>query len=256
MIPVLCYHYFGIDRSIQPGIKSEDLAYITPIAEFEKTLSRLKLSGYEFCTIMQQTESASKRCVITIDDAHRSVLTHVFPVLKKHSISAVLFVVPTWVGREGYLNWAEIQMLADNGWEIGIHGHTHRRLTALGDSEIIQELSEARQALKTHLNLPKKTGLHEQSPSLAVPMGGISDRVERLARAQGFSYILNSHFGIWNGRSERCIPRIVVKESYDSADEVSSLIEGGFTMRRTELQMRSTVKRLRDQMIEWKQGRF
>ncbi len=256
MTPVLCYHYFGIDRSIQPGIKEEDLRYITPITDFEATLTQLKSDGYEFSLLSTATIPESERCVVTIDDAHRSVLTHAFPVMQRHAVVGVLFVVPTWVGRDGYLNWAEIQTLADHGWEIGVHGHTHRRLTTLSDSEIVQELTDARQAIQKYISQVKKSAPDGDFPPLAVPMGGISGRVERLARQQGFSYILTSHYGIWNGRSENCIPRIVVKQPYDTANEVTNLLTSGISLRSTELRLRSTVKLMRDRIIEWKQGRF
>lgn len=86
---------------------------------------------------------------------------------------------------------------------------------------------------------------------LAVPIGGISTRIESLARQAGYDYIASSRYGRWDGKPDKAIPRIVLKEPYDRADAIRDILNG-WSMKGIELRLRSLVKQGRNFAAEWK----
>jgi len=67
-----------------------------------------------------------KTVVLTFDDAVRSHLEYVAPLLEKHGFGATFFVSHYWMpDREHFLSWEEIAELHKMGFEIGNHTWTH-----------------------------------------------------------------------------------------------------------------------------------
>jgi len=80
--------------------------------------------------ISQQSKGSEslpqKTVVLTFDDAVRSQLTTVAPLLKKYGFGATFFVTGFWSkDRENFLSWQEITELHEMGFEIGNHSWTH-----------------------------------------------------------------------------------------------------------------------------------
>ena len=99
---------------------------------------------------------APRTLAITFDDGFASVKRHALPVLARLGAPASLFVPTAFPGRRRHLSWPgleswpdgpsgteftllswdEIRDLADEGWEIGSHSHSHPRLPQLSDAEL------------------------------------------------------------------------------------------------------------------------
>lgn len=164
-------------------------------------LSWLVTHGYRGATLTEALTAPPhpRTLVVTFDDAHRSVLTHARPILTELGLPGTVFVPTGYAGTErpmgwpGYdrwlgtahepelrcLSWAELRLLADEGWEIGSHTRSHPRLTRLPDAELDAELRESRAACEAATGRP--------CLSLAYPYSDVDDRVARATRRAGYA---------------------------------------------------------------------
>ena len=76
------------------------------------------------------------------------------------------------------MSWEELEQLAEAGWEIGSHTHSHPRLPTLDDDALTDELVGSRQEIERRLARP--------CPSLAYPYGDHDARVVEAARLAGY----------------------------------------------------------------------
>lgn len=165
----------------------------------EQQLERLVRRGYRGVTLTDLVTGhhAERVVVVTFDDAYRSVLELAFPILERLGLPGTVFA-PTahmdgtpmsWPGIDGWLDtehraqltgctWDELSVLAQAGWEIGSHGHTHARLPELADDALADELGRSRRECEQRLGTPCLT--------LAYPYGASDARVAAAARAAGY----------------------------------------------------------------------
>jgi peptidoglycan/xylan/chitin deacetylase (PgdA/CDA1 family) len=76
------------------------------------------------------------------------------------------------------MSWEQVGELAEYGWEIGSHTHTHPHLPELNDADIRDELATSRDELTRRLGRPCE--------SIAYPYGDVNDRIEDLTRRAGY----------------------------------------------------------------------
>lgn len=187
---VLCYH------AVSEGWPA-DLS--VPPDRLEAQLGALIARGYRGATFTQAVldPPAARTLAVTFDDAYRSVLTLALPILERLGLPGTVFA-PTayigldtmsWPGIDHFLRgphepeltpmtWAELQLLADDGWEIGSHTRTHPRLTRLTNSELETELAGSRMDYERALGTPCR--------SLAYPYGDHDARVVAASAAAGY----------------------------------------------------------------------
>jgi peptidoglycan/xylan/chitin deacetylase (PgdA/CDA1 family) len=188
---VLCYHAVSDrwpdDLAVRPESLRRQVAY---------ALER----GYEATTFTQAvTDPPSSRTVaVTFDDGYRSVVAHAFPVLAELAVPATLFV-PTariateapmsWPGIDHWLetpyrdeligaSWEEVAALAEAGWEIGSHSHTHPHLTQVDDTQLATELEASLAEIENRLGMACR--------SIAYPYGDVDERVVRAVGRAGY----------------------------------------------------------------------
>lgn len=242
MLPILCYHYFGFDRIPEAGILPHDSAYITPVELFAAHLDFLTARRIPWLrpTSLMTGSPAETGCWLTIDDGHRSILTHAFPLLEKRSIPATIFVIPERVGASGYLSYEEIRSLIRTGLiSVGSHGLSHRLLTKLPDAEIRHELQASRAILEDELNC--------EITIFAVPMGGYTSRVGRLAESAGYRLVLTSDYGLNHPFRPNRLQRLMMKAPIDSIDNLSAQLSGGGLLP-LELRARNLLKAFRNRL--------
>jgi peptidoglycan/xylan/chitin deacetylase (PgdA/CDA1 family) len=188
---VLCYHALSerwpADFAVSP-------------AQLEQQLRHLLDRGFRGVTFTAAvTGPQSGRTVaVTFDDAYRSVLELAFPILDRLGLPATIFA-PTayvgsgrpmeWPGIDEWaggphspellpLSWEELRQVADAGWEVGSHSHTHPRLTQVDDTELERELGESREECERRLQRP--------CTSIAYPFGDVDERVVTAAARSGY----------------------------------------------------------------------
>jgi len=149
---------------------------------------RLLLCGLIFytssCTYNKNIENAEKERVIvlTFDDAVKSHITHVAPLLKKYGFGATFFVCYRWMNdTTHFLSWEEIAGLYRIGFEIGNHSWTH------------QDFSQPKQAseLSGELGLVEWMLMQQGVPkpvSFAYTGNGFGPEAIEVLKQEGYKY--------------------------------------------------------------------
>jgi len=154
--------------------------------DFERQMKYIKKEGFRIIDLMELAELTKKRSnlaktlVITFDDGYEDNYINVFPVLKKYSIKAIIFVVTAYLGQtiaasDGVtlkiLSPEQIREMSVSGLiEFGAHGHEHIKLTKLSQPEIEYELKTSKQTLADILN--------KEVYAFAYPFGRIDDSIK------------------------------------------------------------------------------
>ena len=116
------------------------------------------------------------------DDSSLEDYTKVFPVFQAKGKVGTLAVVTEWIQQgtttttssfTNVLTEAQLAEMANAGWEIASHTHTHPHLATLNDSQVLSELDTAK-------NILNGWGYHARN--FAAPFGSTNVNVRRFIR--------------------------------------------------------------------------
>lgn len=135
---ILMYHEITLDK-----INSNECC-LHNIKDFQRTLERFELEGYEFVNIDKAVvvpPVGHKYVTVTFDDVHDSVFTFAYPILSKKQIPFTLFVAPNLLEKNGMMTIQHlIELARDPLCTIGAHTMNHPMLRNSQDCyyEILQ----------------------------------------------------------------------------------------------------------------------
>jgi len=101
------------------------------------------------------------------------------------------------------MNWQEVRQLANEGFIIGSHSHTHPMLASLqSEYEIAEELKVSGDKIKRELGSFPYT--------ISYPIGSFDNRVTNIAKSQGYKYGLavEQQFYKYDADNLYSIPRV------------------------------------------------
>ena len=215
-VPVLMYHH------VSPSAGS----ITTSPQNFESQISGLARAGYhalstqEFAGFLARKPVPEKSILITFDDGYLDNWVHAHPVLQRHGMRAVLFLITGQIG-EGQaracagqgdtlpvtpdhlqckalvasgltdpvmLRWSEVlAMRAAGTFEFHSHTHTHTRwdLASATRDEALTHLTQ--ELALSRATLQQKLG--EVSDHFCWPQGYFDAGFVRLAQQAGFKYL-------------------------------------------------------------------
>jgi peptidoglycan/xylan/chitin deacetylase (PgdA/CDA1 family) len=188
-VPVLCYHRFG------PTV-ADSMTVTTQV--FEAQMKWLKDNGYTVIPLKtlvnylrgEGPAPPPKSVVITADDAHKTVYSEMWPVVKKYNIPVTLFVYPSCVSnpKAPYaMTWEQLAELQKTGL-FDMQGHTYwhpnfKKEKKKLKPEEYQKLVDS-QLVKSKNVLEKKFGT--KVDVLAWPFGIYDDELEKDAAKDGY----------------------------------------------------------------------
>jgi peptidoglycan/xylan/chitin deacetylase (PgdA/CDA1 family) len=168
VIPVLCYH------RVLPSLPgAEPSAFAVTPEQFESQLVFLLEHGFCSLSLEEFKDMARGRMtptrpsvLITFDDGYYDNFAIAWPIAQKYGIKINIFALTGLAGKDGpviigadtrtvraqvnrfpelwrMMNWRELRSMQEAGVGIGLHGHTHRRMSSWGKEAIAKELELA-----------------------------------------------------------------------------------------------------------------
>ncbi|MFD8523294.1 polysaccharide deacetylase family protein [Streptomyces capillispiralis] len=226
-VPILMYHAVSSD----PGEATRALS-VTPeaFAEQMAVIADRGLTPVTTAELAAHWRSGrplpARPVLVTFDDGYEGVHRHALPVLARHGFPATVFVTTGWLrgpydtggGLDTMLDWGQVRELADGGFEIGGHSHSHPQLDQLDDGTLRSELILCKEIVSDQLGTVPA--------SFAYPYGYSSRRVREAVRETGYAQAL----AVGNGLARRAqgpyaLRRVTVRRSTDTA-EFERLVQG------------------------------
>lgn len=168
---------------------------------FSQHLAIIEEAGIPVATV---GETKSDSIGITFDDGWAGAFELALPLISQKGWKATYFITRDFVERVGFCDKDMIAEASRQGMEIGVHGTTHRVLSACSREEIIYEWSACKDFLET------LTGKQVKYASL--PGGDINNEIIACARECGLEGISTSIPGIQKDNSY-LIKRIPVRDN-------------------------------------------
>lgn len=158
-LPILMYHSIADSGSVPTN---SYLQLHTPPEIFKGHMECIQRLGFRVVGLAKGVEGLfsgsgadERTLVLTFDDAYRDFFRNAGPVLEAFGFTATIFV-PTGMagkvmGRLGYrecMSWEELSFLARNGFEIGSHSVSHRKLVGLRGEELTREIADSKDEIE------------------------------------------------------------------------------------------------------------
>ncbi len=238
-VPVLMYHH----------ITPSSGQITTSPENFDSQMAALAANGYtsltadQFVGYLRGEKVPEKSVLITFDDGYLDNWVYAHPVLQKHGMHAVMFLVTGWAGQGGLrpvngsgkplpacpshhecmeivdagkaheiaVRWSEVRAMEAAGtFEIHCHTHTHTRWDLTQDEAgkcagIASDLQQSRAALLEQLN--------KNTPHLCWPQGYFDDDYIQAAKALDFTVFYTTDAYGFNvaGGNPQYVYRIAVR---------------------------------------------
>lgn len=176
-IPILGYHRIGSHRPDHvPTVTAE---------AFEKQLALLARWRYRvvsFDEVVLRMEKGEpmprKAAVITFDDGYEDNYSIAWPLLKRFSFPAIVFVTPTEVATKGFATWQQLREMSQNGFEIGSHTMHHSYMPTTPDEKLKEEIAGSKTVIERQLKKPIRY--------LSYPIGGYTPQAQAMAKQAGY----------------------------------------------------------------------
>lgn len=119
------------------------------------------------------------KIALTFDDGPDAVYTKkILAVLDRYRVKATFFLIGNQVERHS----AAVREMAAAGHELGNHGYSHSRLTALSAEAVRREISRTQEAVKAAANVTPRW--------FRPPYGSYNDEVRQIAKEEGATTVL------------------------------------------------------------------
>jgi peptidoglycan/xylan/chitin deacetylase (PgdA/CDA1 family) len=163
-VPILMYHKVA-RRPIGARIKG---LYISPRL-FNAQMAELAHAGFStppLNTVLTQTDNHQKHVIITFDDGFQNVFDHAMPILKKHGLRAMVYLLPPLLGRTNewdlpvgekpapLMDAVQVHQWLAEGNGIGSHTLTHPFLTRIGERQAKAEIHDSKKLLEDQFGVP------------------------------------------------------------------------------------------------------
>lgn len=176
-IPILGYHRIG-------SLRSDHVPTVTA-ETFEWQLDFLVRNKFRVVNLdavlgmMDRGERIPRRTtVITFDDGYEETYSIAWPLLKRRSFPATVFVTPNEVGLAGFSSWEQIGKMAQDGMTIGCHTMNHRYLPLVGEDKLFEEIVDSKRVIEERISQPVFY--------FSYPVGGYTSLVQGTVRKAGY----------------------------------------------------------------------
>jgi len=159
-VPILMYHY--IRTVTDPNDTLGANLSVSP-ENFRKQLNYLVANDYQSISLQQlrdgfngtyKIDVGKKPIVITFDDGYNDAYTQAFPILQKHGMIGVFYIISGQIDQNERMTKDQIIELDKSGMVIGSHTVSHPDLTALSAENLSKQLSDSKSLLEQLVGHP------------------------------------------------------------------------------------------------------
>jgi hypothetical protein len=203
-VRVLTYHRFGDARRAP---------FTVGAAAFERQMARLGRSGRAvslgqvLAHVRGERSLPDGAVLVTADDGDPSVVEIAAPILQRHRVPAVAFVLAGRPAGFDVMSDADLRRLGEFGVDVGSHSVSHRSMARLPLAEARREAADSKNRLEQALGRPVT--------SFAYPFGTRADYSPAIAdvlREVGYELAFTSQHGaVAPGADPMLLPRIKVE---------------------------------------------
>jgi peptidoglycan/xylan/chitin deacetylase (PgdA/CDA1 family) len=220
-IPILVYHYVEIVTDKKDTIRK---SLATPPGVLDKQIQSLQDAGYTFLTpadvgdmLDGKKPIPQKAVILSFDDGYRDLYTDVLPILQKHHVKAVAYIVPGFLDKLNYLYSWQLQDIFHTGLvEIGAHTIHHMYLRGASPTVAANEIITSKKMLEEKLHTP--------IVSFAYPYGAFDNQSIDLVKTAGFTTAVSTIGGNTVNELNRFF-LFRIHPGYDYGPSFISLIE-------------------------------
>ena len=196
-VVVLMYH------KIAPAPVATNLPalYVHP-DEFDRHLSELLGAGLPavpYGEVLTRVEAGANGFCVTFDDGFCNVFDLALPILQRHRVRAIQFIVAGLIGKEDawdraigeppqpLMDEGQIREWLAEGHEIGAHTMTHPHLPALPPEQARVEIFDSKRLLEDRFGVPVR--------HFCYPYGDENQRIRDLVGEAGYESAPTVAFG-------------------------------------------------------------
>lgn len=188
---IICYHC----------VKDEMNSYLRPttVSDFDRQMQYLSarycpmsLERMAHC-LCNHTPLPSKAVAVTFDDGYQDNYINAYPVLRRYSIPATVFLATNFIGtgeipawEEGHyagtkalmLSWEQVREMSDGGVAFGSHTVSHPFLTKIPRKQCEWEVCRSKEMIEQQIGKPVTT--------FAYPSGDFDSQTREVVREAGY----------------------------------------------------------------------
>jgi peptidoglycan/xylan/chitin deacetylase (PgdA/CDA1 family) len=195
-----------------PRLPRSATLYHVARASFETHLAAIRNAGLRVLGASAFLDPPGADAVaLTFDDGWRGAFEIAVPLLVREGWKATFFVTRDFVGRPGFCDRTQLVAADRAGMEIGVHGTTHRMLSACGRDEIVREFRACKDHLEELLSRPVEIA--------SLPGGDVNRTIVACAREAGLRLLCTSRPGVNRPRTSPFgLRRVAIKRTTTGAD--------------------------------------
>ncbi len=157
----------------------------------------------------KQAMSNDLSWILTFDDGLISDYEIAYPLLKHNNVSAIFFIVPSYIGSSDYLSWDQVRKLSDNGMEIGSHSLNHNDLSSVSSKRSDIEIIKSKSIIEDKIS--------KKVRCFSFPYGRYNNKIINNVLKSGYDYCFTSKPGLFNS-GDVVIPRISLNNTLNNSD--------------------------------------
>lgn len=181
-VPILMYHYIEAENPTQSTLR-RDLTVTPENLDFQMKwlydngFTTLTLSRF-FKMVYENSPIPEKAVLLTFDDGYKDFFTDAAPILNRYNQKATVFIISGNIGYPAYMDWDQVKILSEQGFEFGSHTIDHPNLKTLKDDKLKEEVVQSKEKIESELGVPVNF--------FCYPGGFFDKRVEDAVRAAGY----------------------------------------------------------------------
>lgn len=203
-VPVFVFH--GISEDAEYRGPARERKYWVTRAQLREHLIQIRSAGLstglltEIWDTSEQVNGSRSKVVLTFDDGLASDYRVAFPTLQEAGARAEFFLNTSTIGKEGYLNWQQIEEMQKWGMSFQSHGHDHVDFTRLSKLAMGWQLRISKRQLEDRLARPVDF--------FAAPYGRSNQNLVRSTQEAGYRAVCTCRS--WPARPGRSVDRTVL----------------------------------------------